>query len=253
MDDRSDTPTTKFCIITTQRSGSTWLKELLSSHPDIIVLPELFLTRKPNNVWKNVRMLSFYEFQRSHFAIRPWNTFNYLNNLNNYPDRHKAIGFKIMYNQIVSYPEVLLKLIGDKFKIIHLVRENHLDKILSQVKAKTTNIVHARSEVEIAPVYLETKFLLNQIYFQENFVQFFNWLLKIIPNLLLCVTYESLYQNRDMVLQQIVNFLNLPDTNTKFSSSLQKINKGLYSKKIKNYQEVQKVLTGTKFEKFLIE
>jgi LPS sulfotransferase NodH len=243
----------KFCILTTQRSGSTLLQELLDSHSDIKVLREIFLNKKPKNIWADPNLISFYEFKNERVSIRPWITFQYLNKLDAYPGEHKAIGFKLMYNQFSLYPEILLKLIADRFKIIHLVRDNYLDVVFSKINAIENDLFHTRTEVEMNSIQVNPSFLLKKLYQQEMTVKLAYSILKIMPNSVLNISYNCLCDNRGVTLNSVLNFLNISNTEIDFKSSLQKISKGSYKEKIANYDEVYQRLAGTKFKKWLGE
>ncbi len=239
--------TNKFCIITTQRSGSTWLISLLESHPDIKAFYEIFLDRWPGNDF----LISFHEFKQANFGIRPEKTFRYLDQLNIYPGKHHTIGFKIMYNQLGRYPEVLAKFALDRYKIIHLIRDNHLDIAISAASMQQNKLVHAKKIVHANPIILEPESLIKGLSRLETQLNLARLLLKIIPNPVLEIKYEELCENQNQALGSIVKFLGMPLDAHNFVSDRQKINRGSYQQKIANYEQIVQTLTGTKFEKFL--
>lgn len=59
---------TKFCVITTQRSGSAWLITLLDSHPELQAFREIFINDKKKDgsprEWPDKRITPFYEFRK---------------------------------------------------------------------------------------------------------------------------------------------------------------------------------------------
>ena len=245
----------KFCILTTQRSGSTWLKQLLDSHPQVKALGEPFLWRKERPGWKDTVIDYYYNYKTHNFGIRPWIIFQYLNLLNSYPGDHQAIGFKLMYNQLVLRPEILVKLALDGYKVIHLVRENYLDIAISRASRKKNNVAHLESEnkIKIKPVTLDISRLLTDIFIQENMQKKAKKLLNILPLPVLEITYDSLYRSRDKTLSFAANFLGIQSSGIIWDSQNMKINKGDYRQKIANFEEVKNVLAGTKFEKLLNE
>jgi hypothetical protein len=130
---------TRFVILARQRSGSTWLADLLNSHPHVVTFAELF----HSDAWGNPVIGGAKE-------IRYWNSwdalhapaagraerirryFQYLDEVVFCPrDGIEATGFKLMYNQAISAFAIpaYLKLRG--VRLIHLVRRNYLDGILS--------------------------------------------------------------------------------------------------------------------------
>jgi len=119
----------KVCILTTQRSGSTWLSTLLDSNPQIQGFRELFIDQE--FVFPDTQVSTFSLYQRNNQGSRPGITFEYLSKLDSYLGDQEAIGFKLMYDQLLDYPELIFKFITEKYKFIHLVRENHLDMVIS--------------------------------------------------------------------------------------------------------------------------
>gem|GEM_PF-3850238 len=50
----------KFVVLTTQRSGFTWVIEMLNSHPCVVTYSELFLeTSKERPVWGGLKTFCF--------------------------------------------------------------------------------------------------------------------------------------------------------------------------------------------------
>lgn len=243
----------KYCIFAIQRSGSTWFMKLLDSHPSIKSFDELFL-RWPPKKRPEPNYLRFCEYCENHQGIRPLILFEYLDNfLNNYPGEHEVIGFKIMYNQFLRYPEVLLKLIFDQYKIIHLVRENYLDLVISQANLAKYRLAHSDKSVTLDPLYLEPSLLLKKLDSLERKIERAKQLINLIPLPKKTVIYEDLCKNRDVVLDEIAQFLEVETSGISFETKQKKINKGSYQDKIENYDEVVKTLTGTRFENFLKE
>jgi LPS sulfotransferase NodH len=73
----------KFIILTTQRSGSTWLTDLLNNHPHVRCYSELFLNRdRPNEIkpWHQEADPNdfFYSYKKNSKIPRPFSTFKYL-------------------------------------------------------------------------------------------------------------------------------------------------------------------------------
>lgn len=243
----------KFCIFTTQRSGSSWLGTMLNSHPQIKECGELFFrSRKPKLTDPNFQ--SFFEFQQEHLSeFRPQLVFEYLKKLDQYTNEYDAIGFKLMYGQIIRRPEVLIKLFTDKYKIIHLIRDNYLDVILSTQLAREYRLFHSQVEVEVGKVTLEPSWLLKSLHKQDLKVKAAKLLLTALPNPVLEITYNQLYQNTDGTLAEILSFLQIPERNQEFvlESKLRKINKKNHREVIANFSDVKAALATTKFADFL--
>ena len=248
-------PSVKFCLLTTQRSGSTWLNELLGSHPEVKLFPgEIFLDRpsKINLGWvEDPDFLTFYDYQQKQELNRPRVTFKYLDEIDHYPGDHRAIGFHLMYNQLADNPEILFRLIVDGYKIVHLERRNYLDTLISMANMNRRNIVHARSKVEISPIYLDTSVLWKSLCRQEEKISIIKRLIRFLPLKVFKVTYESLQYDREVQLNKIGQFLSVSNRDVEFESSLKKISRGSYSDKIENFDQVCQKLRGNRFESFI--
>ncbi len=149
-----------------------------------------------------------------------------------------------------------MKIVLDNYKIIHLVRQNYLDIILSRTNAwgkGKKGIVLTREKVEIEPVYLEPQSLLKEIYEIEFKQKVFKNIINFLPNPAMLVTYESLLKERDKILDSISTFLRVENSGITYSSPYVKISQGTYKDKIANYEEVKKALSGTIFESLLHE
>lgn len=252
---RSQHPITKFCLLTTQRSGSTWLNELLGSHPEVKLFPgEIFLDRpSQNNIgWiDHPNFKTFYDYSHQENVSRPWVTFDYLDEIDKYPGEHKAIGFHLMYNQLADYPEILFRLIVDGYKIIHLERQNYLDTLISMANMNRRNIVHSRNNVEVSAIHLDIDVLWNSLCRQEEKIAIVKRLIRFLPMKSFKVTYESLRGDRERKLHDIAKFLGVSSQDIQFQSSLKKISQGSYSEKIENFEQVRQKLMGTRYERFI--
>lgn len=98
----------KFIIISAPRSGSSYLRYMLNSHPKIRCKGEL-LNKKIKKI-------------KPYLKREIWNTKGF-----------EAIGFKILYDQAEKYK--LWNYIS-QYKVIHLIRRNKLDMLLSEELAK---------------------------------------------------------------------------------------------------------------------
>src|SRR5919106_1615919 len=127
----------KFVVLTTNRSGSEWMMSTLNNFQDVFAHSELFLPRPQVSEGKwnsDFAYPRFIESKVKGIALRPFSVFSYLNTFYGMPGK---VGFKLMYKQLGLYPEILVYLIKHRVRVIHLIRQNHLDVMLSYaVKAK---------------------------------------------------------------------------------------------------------------------
>ena len=238
--------TRKFCILTTQRSGSTWLSTLLDSNSKIQGFRELFIDQE--FIFPDSKLSTFLLYQKNNSGNRPGITFKYLNKLDGYLEEHDAIGFKLMYDQLLDYPEIILRLVDEKYKIIHLIRENYLDTVISGKIKDELGVAHTKVKIEPKKIYLEPSWLIKNLKKRDRKRKLANMFLAIMPNQVLNITYDNLCIDRAKTLKLIADFLSLDSSEKNiFNSDLKKINSKSHQEMIQNYEEVKSALSGTKF------
>ena len=129
------TSATHFVVFTTQRSGSTWLMSVLNAIDGVSAQGELFLprSRSPERRWDSDFSIPRYvESKETYGSVRPFSVFRFLSALYG---GEGAIGFKLMYSQLRRYPEILAYLVRERIRVVHLVRRNHLDVLISSSAA----------------------------------------------------------------------------------------------------------------------
>jgi LPS sulfotransferase NodH len=243
-----------FVLLSKQRSGSTWLMDLLDSHPQIDVFAELFNASGYGTprVGRNRDIL----YWNSYAALHPARTrmeklrlyFQYLDEevFRKRPGK-KAIGFKLMYNQAATELGLLAYLSVRGVAVIHLIRRNHLDAILSEETSLVRGVAHAESGAEVADlrIELDTLTLLDRLEQREADVQGASEFLasENVP----CreVHYEDLLAS-PTALKPIQGFLDVGESSS-LTSNLTKINPTSHRQLIRNYDAVQEALTGTRF------
>jgi len=242
----------KFCILTTQRSGSSWFKDLLDSHPKICALTEMFLGWV-DCPYRDPYIDLFCRYRKTEKVIRPWVTFRYLRHLERYPGDNEAIGFKLMYLQLCRTPEIFLYFLMNNYKILHLIRENYLDVLVSGAVVRKTGIPHTTQAIEAPKVTLDIPSLLRKLRRQDAILKLAKLALKLSRIPVIELTYESLCEDREGTLAKVENFLGIEHGGVSHWSERKKITGDSLEEKVENYEEVKKVLEGTKFEKFLRE
>lgn len=242
----------KFIILTTQRSGSTWLMDMLDSHPNIKVYNELFLNMDNKSKWADPKQPSFYIYEKTAPGKRPWKTIKYLNNLYTYEGEYDVIGFKLMYDHLFRKPEILVNLISEGYKIVHLVRENPIDVMVSYALAKQNKRFFTEQEVENQKLHLDPQNFKKDVEKQDFKVGLARIIVAIIPNPVLNITYNELRQDKDGTLDRITQFLGVPSVEQTegVESTLKKLNQKSHAEMIENYAEIKAVFQGTKFAQY---
>ncbi|MCP4372358.1 MAG: hypothetical protein GY797_30275 [Deltaproteobacteria bacterium] len=220
---------------------------LLNSAPKIRVCGEVFNELSSN---PDPTVMFFNQFREIHSSRGPGLTFKYLDWFNeNFEGTYCSVAFRLMYNHLHKKPEIMSKLIWDRYKIIHLIRKNHLDALLSYRHAEKTNIYHVKEHVNMTPVHFEPLNLLRNIENRDKEIKRVTRILTTLPNPVLTITYDKLCRDAQKNLQKIVHFLRIPGDIPflSFKSELKKINRMHHCDTIENYQEIKKMLSTTRF------
>jgi LPS sulfotransferase NodH len=232
---------TKFVIFTTQRTGSTFLKNYLNSHPEITCFGELF--NKPKYCLK-VHQNQFYK--RNHFNL--FAKYKALPYLESMLIGNQAVGFKLMYNQAKEISLTPCKMRTSDIKIIHLTRENFLKIYISRQMKKKTGVSHTKRSLDKKlKISLNCEQLIESIKKIQNEVEYYNILLSKES---LNIQYEHLFRDIEGETEKILNFLKIVPNGT-MSCHLKKITSDALSDIIDNYDEVTSHLKNTPYEKFL--
>lgn len=126
-----------FAIVSTQRSGSAYLGSVLSAHPDVTVAPEVFLgqgMRTPENFY--AYWAGWVQSDPKHLAPPQCMTVvrTYLDGLFASAEDERAKGFALKYDQIPLVPGLMEILQERGVRMVHLIRLNVLESIVSSVR-----------------------------------------------------------------------------------------------------------------------
>lgn len=185
----------------------------------------------------------FVESRDSHArGRRPFAVFRYLEEF--YSRRH-AVGFKLMYSQLREYPEIFPWLVWHRLPIVHLVRANHLDVVISERLADATGRSHATVEegTSTKPVrlHLDPAYVVRKIRSLERKQRAMHRLFQALPNPLLEVTYETLC-NEPQGFDTLHSFLRIDPALVGNNSKLVKRQRSRHDEIIDNYPAVREAL-----------
>lgn len=221
----------------------------LSSLPHVTAQGELFLPRSrvSERRWdSDFAHPRFIETKPAGLTFRPFSVFSYLDTLYRSPD---TVGFKLMYAQLVLYPEILIYLLRHRIRVVHLVRRNHLDVVLSYaVKAKIgrAHLLIGQAAPDDIRIELDTQNLIRQLerlQKKQNIARkLLNWCR--LPHLE--VAYEDLLRDQAHFCL-IWDFLSIKPQEHLPRSNIAKIRRGGQRDVIRNYDEVKNVLAHSKF------
>src|SRR5688500_13098360 len=239
----------KFVVLTTNRSGSEWMMSTLNNFQDVFAHGELFLPRPrdPEGKWdSDFGYPRFVESKVKGIALRPFSVFSYLNTFYGMPGK---VGFKLMYKQLGAYPEILAYLLKHRVRIIHLIRQNHLDVMLSYaVKAKIgrAHLLVGQSTPDELRVELDTRSLVRKLGWLQEQHNMARKLLKWFRLPHVEVIYEDLVRDHTQ-FHLIGDFLSINSRQQIPQSALTKIRKAGHRDVIGNYDQVRETLVNSKF------
>jgi LPS sulfotransferase NodH len=245
-----------FIIFATQRTGSNWLMGMLDSHPAIAAYDELLLAGVTGSGYWGRTDVEFFESYltrrnrgTNRLARARW-SFRYLDELYAPREGVHAIGMKLMYDQLWRNPWVWAYLLSHRVRVIHLVRRNLLDIVLSAETVKARKQPHAWQghAVDQAAVSLDPDALLSDLKMLEFRVKTARRLLAALPVAHIEVSYEQLTAD-PLLLRGVFEFLDadFPSDIVTGPSKFKKLNTSSRAELIANYAEVQKALSATRF------
>lgn len=244
----------KFVLLSTQRSGSTWVIDKLNRLPNANVYGELLL--RTERTW-DAGSLDFPRFIEAEnteatVPVRPFTMWAYLEELYNKPG---LTGFKLMYSAIRQYPEVLYYLVRHRIKVVHLVRENYLNMLISSdIRMKTGQPHLQKSGGSQAPdhpqIVLPLDTLLDRLRHLQRKSTLVRSALQVSGLSCMEITYETLRDDNER-FEEIYDFLNVDSGDERPKSSLRKIRTGGHRETIINYDEVRDLLSASEFKNLL--
>jgi LPS sulfotransferase NodH len=245
--------TSPFLILSTQRSGSTLIRTSLASHPDIQCFGEIFLPGYTGEY-------SFDDFLRSKripsaaaFILRPALVNEHLNTLYR-NGAASAVGFKVMYNQIgyrpYRFPTVMSYARRQGIRILHLIRENPLNTIVSRWFAQQTKQYHTENLRRPNPMPVDVEWVIRKINQIEKVKA--GWRKSLVGTSFLEVSYESFVGNKKEVSGKMLQFLDV-DPSIELDSPLRKVLNASLNELITNYDALASGLKRAGMERFLLD
>jgi len=251
--------TTNFVILGTQRTGTTLVRTSLSSHPNILCCGEVFNLgkrpySKPDGYWHYSRQ----DFNRRLKALfNPQKmTAGYLEQLYS-SEGYSAIGFKFMLSDCLTRPYIWPLLLNRNVKAILVSRRNSLKTLVSRRSASASGIYHISKTLNIKTavetwtprkITINTKTVIDDLSNIELECSLWRTRLDNVVEHI-DVVYEEYAGSIDAGNRRILEFLDVPQL--QLTSDLKKINPDNLGDLISNYDDLAKVLKGTKYAKYL--
>jgi LPS sulfotransferase NodH len=247
-------PTT-FVLLTTQRSGSGWLVDLLDDHPEIAAYEELFRVTDTTVARHGATRVPRFE------AMVGPTTFSvsaglapkrrrYVRGLVRAHPEAGAVGFKLMYDQTRDHRGLLSTLALMRARFVHLIRRDSLSAIVSFDIAHSQDRWHhhAGGTVRLSGIRADTASLLTRLKQRDVEIDRFRRKLSRLAVPVHEVVYEDLVARRDAVLNGVVDFLGVSPPPRPLLSSLVRPASGRTVELVENRDEVRAALAGTDYE-----
>ena len=222
---------TKYILLARPRTGSTLLNLMLRSHPNVCAWGESFGRIGQQN--------------EAHILA---------NIFSQYPERVRAVGFKIHYNHPGdrNATQIWKRLRQmDDLHVIHLKRKNLLRTIVSSQIAQKLRLTQI-SKASKRPTLLERSVLLTAPDLRDRFMTTqkheFNFSQKFSEHSSLHVFYEDLVANPEQEFRRITDFLCLPFFLPEIR--VKKMNPEKLSSLLPNYAALKADFAGTSWESF---
>ena len=268
-----------FIILTTQRSGSTYLRIWLNSHADIRCHEEIFLSdyvapesfcgylTKRHFGSRMIRSLTksrttdgflFRRYLRGFLNkiystippgtpmseidrdSKPWAIDQYCS--------AKWVGMKLMANQLASIPALRDELISRNVHVISLVRKSNLEIYVSRVIAENRGIYHSTEDLPEIQIDLDPDLAVREM--QQIFHSFENAKRQFEHCPGITIYYENLFDERRQMAEmgRIMEFLGLSMDRLGPTPKLKKLVNQPIDQVVNNYSQIAKRLESQGLE-----
>jgi sulfotransferase family protein len=248
---------TRFLVLTAPRTGSTWLVDLLNSHPQVAAYGELLLPEGQGPIpggSQDIPYLRTYLLAGARPRTRARllrRKLAFLNDIYAARPGIAAVGFKLTYRQSALNPWLLPYLSLRRGKVVHLIRTNLLDSLLSYESARARRVFHIQRGEPIAGVRvrLDTGRLLDRLEQHDFSVTRSRARLVTLRLPFIEVFYEELVGSRGAEkLAQVLDFIGARPDVSALDSPFVRVNAAPHAELIENYEEVRGALAGSRFE-----
>lgn len=254
--------TTKFLIVSSQRTGSTYVEDCLDSHPQIRCYGEVLLgfdgpraisLPRPLRRWRRPAIVT--SSALSGALLSPARTIRSALTTPQEPELG-AVGMRLMFNQIRP---TVGRLIADdqELRIVHISRRNVVRQVVSRVQMHAMHRMnkdfssHSTVPVEAPSVSVDPDYLISEIHAIEQGRVKLNRVLDRHRQVEL--VYEDLFASDDSVREGLASIESLigVEVGGCGPSQLKKTGSHNLEDAVSNFDELAHALAGTRYEGML--
>lgn len=233
-----------FVIISSQRSGSRWLVELLDSHPEVSCCEELFIADAKGRLLTQCGSVPVQKFVAARREAkergRPMPRVGlYLDTIRSAnPDSH-GFGFKVMYGQLIRHPSIMIHVFRRQYRVVHLVRRHVGESVVSARIKEARGCAHATRRPELTEVSLSPWLIGRKVLKKWLGIRLARFIIGVSPALSMEVSYEDLSTDTLGTLNSVQRFLGVATTDT-FASRVVKGNPYPLEDVVTNYNAIRR-------------
>ena len=239
-----------FILLTKSRSGSKWLVELLDTHEQLAVYGELYGGAQVRRDYGAQGVPRFEEYIRSRSGRLPRAALRarYLHAALDSRRDVRAVGVKFVYRHATR--GVHWYLAARRARVVHLIRSNLLDALLSYEVGSARGFRGARigEQTPAASVHLDAGGLRERLVQHERSITRARSRLLLYRIPALEVFYEELVSKHEETMGGILAFLGVGAPVEPLQSTFAPIDDVPREDVVANLDEVREALAGTRFE-----
>jgi LPS sulfotransferase NodH len=233
-------------VLTTTRSGSTWLLTLLNGQSGVKAVGELFLWRgvRPEYAWIAEGDPERFVTRRSSLGRGRWRQIaRYLDELDIFFSDAASGGFKLMTAHLRKVPELALLLLLRRYRLIVLIRDDPFASVVSEMVALATNDPHGTAAKKAAVrIELDPGELVRRVRRRRAILGALRAVRRLWPWPTAFVDYDALVRDQAAALAPVLEALDLSGPPVPVDSILKRRLTASYRDIIVNYDEVMAAL-----------
>lgn len=244
----------KFIIFSNYRCGSNYLMNLLKSHENVVCYSEVFFL---DRIFWASKIYGGVEQDHKLLAERNKDERAFLEKhiYRKYSKKIKAVGFKLHYKDMHRHEMRILKDFISEYpetKIIHLKRNNHLDRYISTIITEKTNTAVMVDESSykdkleaMGQLKLDPEVCTREFKWRTGEHETFGKLLTELKADVLEISYSDLTRQNKSIINDVTQFLGLSPV--ELITKQKKQNKKSKPELIANYSELKDFFNNSKW------